>query len=77
MKSFKGFITEEVAWLQSTSKMIFDFDVVPNMKIPLTSKTMSWIFNVQLPRVTVFHVTNGVGLQNLKRMQNKKKSIKS
>jgi len=36
---------------------------------------MSWIFNVQLPRVTVFHVTNGVGLQNLKRMQNKKKSI--
>jgi hypothetical protein len=36
---------------------------------------MTWIFNVQLPRVTVFHVTNGVGLQNLKRMQNKKKSI--
>jgi len=75
MKSFKGYITEEVAWLQSTSKMIFDFDVVPNMKIPLTSKTMSWIFNVQLPRVTVFHVTKGIGLQNLKRMQNKKKSI--
>ena len=75
MKSFKGYITEEVAWLQSTSKMVFDFDVVPNMKIPLTSKTMTWIFNVQLPRVTVFHVTNGIGLQNLKRMQNKKKSI--
>ena len=75
MKSFKGYITEEVAWLQSTSKMIFDFDVVPNMKIPLTSKTMSWIFNVQLPRVTVFHVTSGIGLKNLKRMQNKKKSI--
>jgi len=75
MKSFKGYITEEVAWLQSTSKMIFDFDVVPNMKIPLTSKTMSWIFNVQLPRVTVFHVTSGIGLKNLKRLQNKKKSI--
>ena len=75
MKSFKGFITEEVAWLQSTSKMIFDFDVVPNMKIPLTSKTMSWIFNVQLPRVTVFHVTSGIGLKKLKRLQNKKKSI--
>ena len=75
MKSFKGFITEEVAWLQSTSKMVFDFGQISSMKIPLTSKTMSWIFNVQLPRVTVFHVTNGVGLQNLKRMQNKKKSI--
>jgi len=75
MKSFKGFITEEVAWLQSTSKMIFDFDVVPNMKIPLTSKTMSWIFNVQLPRVTVFHVTSGIGFEKLIRLQNKKKSI--
>jgi len=75
MKSFKGYITEEVAWLQSTSKMIFDFDVVPNMKIPLTSKTMSWIFNVQLPRVTVFHVTSGIGLKKLMRLQNKKKSI--
>jgi len=75
MKSFKGYITEEVAWLQSTSKMIFDFDVVPNMKIPLTSKTMSWIFNVQLPRVTVFHVTSGIGLEKLKKLQNKKKSI--
>jgi len=75
MKSFKGYITEEVAWLQSTSKMIFDFDVVPNMKIPLTSKTMSWIFNVQLPRVTVFHVTSGIGFEKLIRLQNKKKSI--
>jgi len=75
MKSFKGYLKEDVAWLQSTSKMIFDFDVVPNMKIPLTSKTMSWIFNVQLPRVTVFHVTSGIGLKKLKRLQNKKKSI--
>jgi len=75
MKSFKGYIKEEVAWLQSTSKMIFDFDVVPNMKIPLTSKTMSWIFNVQLPRVTVFHVTSGIGFEKLIRLQNKKKSI--
>jgi len=75
MKSFKGFITEEVAWLQSTSKMIFDFGEISQMKIPLTSKTMSWIFNVQLPRVTVFHVTSGIGLEKLKKLQNKKKSI--
>ena len=75
MKSFKGYIKEEVAWLQSTSKMVFDFGQISSMKIPLTSKTMTWIFNVQLPRVTVFHVTSGIGLKNLKRMQNKKKSI--
>jgi len=75
MKSFKGYITEEVAWLQSTSKMVFDFGQISSMKIPLTSKTMTWIFNVQLPRVTVFHVTSGIGLKNLKRLQNKKKSI--
>jgi len=75
MKTFKGYITEEVAWLQSTSKMIFDFNEVPNMKIPLTSKTMEWIFKVQLPRATVFHVTSGIGLKKLKRLQNKKKSI--
>jgi len=75
MKSFKGYITEEVAWLQSTSKMVFDFGQIATMKIPLTSKTMTWIFNVQLPRVTVFHVTSGIGLKNLKRLQNKKKAI--
>ena len=75
MKSFQQYLKEEVAWLRSTSKMVFDFGEISQMKIPLTSKTMTWIFNVQLPRVTVFHVTNGVGLQNLKRMQNKKKSI--
>jgi len=55
--------------------MIFDFGQISQMKIPLTSKTMSWIFNVQLPRVTVFHVTSGIGLKKLMRLQNKKKSI--
>jgi len=75
MKSFKGYLKEDVAWLQSTSKMIFDFGQISQMKIPLTSKTMSWIFNVQLPRVTVFHVTSGIGLEKLKKLQNKKKSI--
>jgi len=75
MKSFQQYLEEELAWLQSTSKMVFDFGEISQMKIPLTSKTMTWIFNVQLPRVTVFHVTNGIGLGNLKKLQNKKKSI--
>jgi len=75
MRSFKQHLKEEVAWQQSTSKMIFDFGYLSSMKIPLSSKMMTWIFNVQLPRVTVFHVTSGIGFEKLKRLQNKKASI--
>ena len=75
MKTFKSYLKEEIAWLQSTSKMVFDFNQISNMQIPLTSRTMTWIFNVQLPRVTVFHVTGSIGLNKLKKLQNKKKSI--
>jgi len=75
MKRFKQYLKEGVAWELSASKMIFDFQNVPDMKIPFTSKTMEWIFKVQLPRATVFHVTNAIGLDKLKRLQNKKKSI--
>ena len=75
MKSFKQHLKEEVAWQQSASKMVFDFGQIATMKIPLSSNMLSWIFNVQLPRVTVFHVTNGIGYEKLIRLQNKKKSI--
>jgi len=75
MKTFKQYLKEGVAWELSASKMIFDFGQMSNMKIPLTSKTMEWIFQVQLPRATVFHVTSGIGLEKLKRLQNKKKAI--
>ena len=75
MLRFKQYLKEGVAWELSASKMIFDFSEVPNMKIPFTSKTMEWIFKVQLPRATVFHVTSGIGLEKLKKLQNKKKSI--
>jgi len=75
MKRFKQYLKEGVAWELSASKMIFDFQNVPDMKIPFTSKTMEWIFKVQMPRATVFHVTSGIGFEKLKRLQNKKKSI--
>ena len=76
MKTFKGYLKEDApAWQSSTSQKIFDFGQISNMQIPLTSSTMEWIFQVQLPRATVFHVTNGIGLGKLKRLQNKKKSI--
>ena len=76
MKTFKGYLKEDApAWQSSTSQKIFDFGQIQYMQIPLTSSTMEWIFQVQLPRATVFHVTNGIGLGKLKRLQNKKKSI--
>jgi len=76
MKSFKGYLKEDApAWQSSTSQKIFDFGQIQYMQIPLTSSTMEWIFQVQLPRATVFHVTNAIGLGKLKRLQNKKKSI--
>ena len=76
MKTFKGYLKEDApAWQSSTSQKIFDFGQIQYMQIPLTSSTMEWIFQVQLPRATVFHVTNGIGLDKLKRLQNKKKSI--
>ena len=76
MKSFKGYLKEDApAWQSSTSQKIFDFGQIDYMQIPLTSSTMEWIFQVQIPRATVFHVTNAIGLEKLKRLQNKKKSI--
>jgi len=76
MKSFKGYLKEkEVAWRQSASQMIFDFSQIQFMQIPLSSKTMEWIFKVQLPRATVFHVTSVDGFKKLKKLQNKRKSI--
>jgi len=76
MKTFKGYLKErEVAWQQSASTKIFDFSQIQYMQIPLTSKTMEWIFKVQLPRATVFHVTSVDGFKKLKKLQNKRKSI--
>jgi hypothetical protein len=76
MKTFKRYLKEDPpAWQRSASEKIFEFQQIQYMQIPLTSSTMSWIFKVQLPRATVFHVTNGIGLDKLKKLQNRKKSI--
>ena len=75
MKSFKGYLKEDVAWQRSASEKIFEFQQIQYMQIPLTSSTMEWIFQVQLPRATVFHVTSGIGFEKLKKLQNRKKSI--
>ena len=76
MKTFKTYLKEDPpAWQRSASEKIFEFQKIQYMQIPLTSSTMEWIFQVQLPRATVFHVTSGIGFEKLKKLQNRKKSI--
>jgi hypothetical protein len=76
MKTFKRYLKEDPpAWQRSASEKIFEFQKIQYMQIPLTSSTMEWIFQVQLPRATVFHVTSGIGFEKLKKLQNRKKSI--
>jgi len=72
MKTFKGYLKEDPpAWQRSASEKIFEFQKIQYMQIPLTSSTMEWIFQVQLPRATVFHVTSGIGFEKLKKLQNR------
>ena len=74
MKTFKGYLKEEVAWQQSTSKMIFDFGDKYGIKIPLSSAIIDKVFPEKIQTV-VFHVTDIKGGENLIKLQNKKKSV--
>jgi hypothetical protein len=76
MKTFKGYLKEEVAWQQSTSKMIFDFGNKFSIKIPVSSAILDKIFPDKI-RTTVFHVTDIKGGENLIKLQKKKKTISS
>ena len=74
MKTFKGYLKEEVAWQQSTSKMIFDFGDKYGIKIPLSSAIIDKVFPEKIQTV-VFHVTDIKGGENLIKLQNGKKSV--
>ena len=74
MKTFKGYLKEEVAWQQSTSKMVFDFGDKYAIKIPLSSAIIDKVFPEKIQTV-VFHVTDIKGGENLIKLQNKKKSV--
>ena len=76
MKTFKGYLKEEVAWQQSTSKMIFDFGNKFSIKIPVSSAILDKVFPDKI-KTTVFHVTNIKGGENLIKLQKKKKTISS
>ena len=74
MKSFKGYLKEGVAWQQSTSKMVFDFDHQFSVKIPVSSVILDKVFPDKI-RTTVFHITDVTKVEKLVRLQKKQKTI--
>ena len=76
MKTFKGYLKEEVAWQQSTSKMIFDFGDKFSIKIPVSSAILDKIFPDKI-KTTVFHLTDVTKVEKLIRLQKKQKMVSS
>ena len=71
MKRFKDYITEAPAWTKSASEHIFFNDI----HVPLSAKMLKRALNTKLPRATVFHVTNAQYLDDIIKMQGKRKSL--
>jgi len=74
MKSFKGYLTEFV--IQSTSDYVFDTmsNSISDIKIPISGPMFKRIWPDTI-RATVFHTTDLAGLERLKRLEGRKKSI--
>jgi hypothetical protein len=77
MKSFKTFILERrkqnplaPQWTKSASEHIFSGGI----RLPLGTKMIKRVLG-KLPRMTVFHVTNRAFLDDMIKLQGKKKSI--
>ena len=74
MRTFKGYLQERApAWTESLSTALFDLTRTTYM-IPLSPSILKRIWP-KLPRTTVFHLTDLVGVQHLKKMQGGKRSI--
>ena len=83
MKTFKGYLSEEdktlIRWQQSASTLLFDVAQGTNVGfeafwVPMSSSITKRIWPKQL-RATVFHVTDDVGYEKIKKLQGTKKSI--
>jgi len=77
MLTFKSFLKERTpAWTESLSTMLFDLprEGLKDLKIPLSSPIFKRIWPESV-RSRVFHLTDYDGLEKLKKMQGKKKSI--
>ena len=75
MKSFRGYLKEELQIGSSTSEIIFsDIADVGDLQIPMSSTMFKRIFPDTI-RTTVFHVTGADLLDDLKKLEGKKKSV--
>ena len=75
MKSFKGYMNEEVRWAGSLSDKLFDVGMgLSGLWLPMSSIIFKRI-GLEENRATVFHVTDAEGYEGIKKMQGKKKSI--
>ena len=75
MKTFKGYVKEELQFGSSTSEIIFsDIADVGDLQIPMSSTMFNRIFPDTI-RTIVFHVTGAALLDDLKKLEGKKKSI--
>ena len=72
MKPFNTYLTE-LAWQQSTSKMVFGWDSFDYVMLPLSPSILGRI--MEQTRDTVFHTLGWRDIKNLKSIQGKKKSI--
>ena len=71
MRSFRGYLQERApAWTESLSTALFDLTRTHYM-IPLSPSILKRIWP-KLPRTTVFHLTDRVGVQHLKRCREAK-----
>ena len=76
MKSFKGYLLNEVAWTESLSTMLFDLPRAgfKDIHIPLSPSIFKRIWPKPV-RTKAFHLTDLVGVQRLKKLQGSKRSI--
>ena len=80
MISFKQFIKEaphyKPAWTESLSTMLFDLprEGLKDAKIPLSPAIFKRVWPKSI-RSKAFHLTDLIGVQRLKKMQGKKKSV--
>ena len=70
MKTFKSYLTENVSRQSSLSSMLFDFrrHSVDDVKIPLGSSIIERLWPDKI-RSKVFHITDGSGIEQLKKIQ--------
>ena len=75
MISFKSFVTEDLKWQESLSTRLFQVSTASSIGfeafwMPLSSSIMRRIWPKEV-RATVFHVTDDLGYERVKKLQNK------